>query len=60
MSSLRLRNLKRKYDDKLWSTHIKEAIQSGNATQHSVDKNIPYRTYARKLAEYHKSEEKKN
>ena len=51
MSSPRLSNRKQKYDDKLWSTNITEAIQSGNATQYCTDKNISYRTYARKLAE---------
>ena len=58
MSSPRLSNQQRKYDDKLWSIYITEAIQLGKATQYYVDKNIPYRTYARKLAEYGKSEDK--
>ena len=60
MSSPRLSNRIRKYDDQLWSTYITEAIQSGNATQYGADKNIPYRTYAQKLAEYNKSEDKEN
>ena len=56
MSLPRLSNHKRKYDDKLWSIYIAEAIQSGNATQYCIGKNIPYRTYLQKLAEYNKSE----
>ena len=60
MSSPRLSNCKQKYYDKLWSTYIAEAIQSGNATQYCIDKNIPYSTYARKLTEYKKSEDKEN
>ena len=60
MSSPRLSNRKRRYDDKLWSTYITEAIQSGNATQYCTDKNIPYRTYQQRLAEYNKREDKEN
>ena len=60
MSSPRLSNRKRRYDDKLWSTYITEAIQSGNATQYCTDKNIPYRTYKLKLADYIKSEDTEN
>ena len=60
MSSPRLSNRKRRYDDKLWSTYITEAIQSGNATQYCINKNMPYRTYQQKLAEYNKSEDKEN
>ena len=60
MSSPRLSYRKRRYDDKLWSTYITEAMQSGNATQYCTDKNIPYRTYQQKLAEYNKSEDKEN
>ena len=51
---------RRWYDDKLWSTYITEAVQSGNATQYCTDKNIPYRTYKLKLADYNKSEDKEN
>ena len=53
-------NRKRRYDDKLWSAYITEAIRSGNATQYCTDKNIPCRTYRQKLAEYNKSEDKEN
>ena len=53
-------NRKRRYDGKLWSTYITEAIQSGNATQYCTDKNIPYRAYQQKLAEYNKIEDKEN
>ena len=62
MSSPRLSNRlrKRRYDDKLWSTYITEAIHSGNATQYCINKNIPYRTYQQRLAEYNKSEDKEN
>ena len=39
MSSPRLSNRKHRYDDKLWSTYITEAVQSGNAIQkyHTVE-----------------------
>ena len=60
MSSPRLSNRKRKYNDQLWSTYITEAIQSGNATQYCTDKNISYRTYKLNLADYNKSEDKEN
>ena len=60
MSLLRLNNTKHKYDDKLWSTYITEAIQSGNATQYCANKNIPYKTYKLKSAEYSKSGDKDN
>ena len=42
------------------TTYITETIQSGNATQYCTDKNIPYRTYKLKLADYNKSEDKEN
>ena len=51
MSSPRLSNGKRNYNDQLWSTYITEAIQSGNAKQYCTDKNISYRTYKLNLAE---------
>ena len=60
ISSPRLSNRKRSYDDKLWSTYIAEAIQSGNATQYCINKNTPYRTYQQNLAEYNKIENKEN
>ena len=63
MSFTRLNNRKRRYNDKLgllWFTYITEAIQSGNVTQYCINKNIPYRTYQHKLAEYNKSEYKEN
>ena len=41
----------------MWSTYITETIQSGNATQYCVNKNIPYRTQ-QKLAGYNKNEDK--
>ena len=60
MPSPQLSNRKRRYDDKLWSTYITETIQSGNATQYCINKNILYRTFQQKLAEYNKSEDKEN
>ena len=60
MSLLRLSNRKRKYGDQYRSTHITAAIQSGNAIQYCITKNMPYRTYQQKLTEYNKSEDKEN
>ena len=60
MSSSRVSNRQHNYDDKLWSTYLTEAIQSGNATQYCANKNLPYATYKLRLVEYSKSEDKEN
>ena len=60
MSSPRLSNRRRKYDNRMWSTYITEAVQSGNAKQYCANKNIPYATYKEKLTEYNKSGDKEN
>ena len=56
----RLSTRQNKYDNRLWSSYITEAIQSGNATQYCANKNITYATYKLKLTEYSKSENKEN
>ena len=42
----------------MMSQHI--AIQSSNAKQYCADKNMPYRTYKLRLAEYYESEDKES
>ena len=45
MSSPRLSNRSRKYNDQLWSTYITGSCSINNGTLYCADKNIPYATY---------------